>query len=195
MKKFLVLSLVLAIVSAASAASVDLVIDSVISGTQLPDYQGLPSYMPSTWLKIGFVTTGFPSTLPDGVFGLETDITGTGGMAANPGFSSVWEGLCDEGVPGAAPNLLTDMDLNHGTAVAGVPNGTLLGWIEFHVPDVDASTIITIRAANFRIHNAFNITLTNYDGPEALLLHVAPEPMTMALLGLGGLFLRRRYFR
>jgi len=37
----------------------------------------------------------------------------------------------------------------------------------------------------------FNLTLTMVYG-GALEIHVVPEPITIALLGLGGLFLRRR---
>jgi hypothetical protein len=184
--------LVLCLASISSAASVELKIDSMISGTQCDDYMGIPSYEPSTWLKIGFVAHGFPTDMPGGIFGLETDISGTGGSGASPGHNAGWQGLCDDGTPGAAPSILSDMDLNHGTATSGMANEILLAWVEFHVPDLPFSTIITLTAENFRIHNAFNIDLTGYTGPDALEIHICPEPMTVALLGLGGLFLRRR---
>jgi hypothetical protein len=62
----------------------------------------------------------------------------------------------------------------------------VIAW-DFHVPmDLEPSTLITIAP----IAGTFNLV------PAAQLpsvtLHVIPEPMTIALLGLGGLFLRRR---
>ena len=74
---------------------------------------------------------------------------------------------------------------------AAVPAGYLPGalWsLEFHVPgDLQPSETIVIEH-----------TAGSYNGvypPNVLptvVLHVIPEPMTIALLGLGGLLLHRR---
>jgi hypothetical protein len=63
--------------------------------------------------------------------------------------------------------------------------GEELSW-QFHVPDYKQPS------------DMIEITLTGFYGDQqdmstwSTALHVIPEPMTVALLGLGGLFLRRR---
>ena len=58
---------------------------------------------------------------------------------------------------------------------------------DFHVPeDLAPSTWINITPT------AGTFNLVNFDLLPSIALHVIPEPMTIALLGLGGLFLRRR---
>jgi hypothetical protein len=54
---------------------------------------------------------------------------------------------------------------------------------------------VTISGANFSVDDTFDIVL--YDEAytstlDSVTITVTPEPMTIALLGLGGLFLRRR---
>lgn len=194
MKKCIVLLAVFCLASMASAATVELVIDSMISGVQNEDFGELPSYEPSTWLKIGVVNHDFGTGAPDGVFEMKLDLAGDGGTGANPGYDSGFTSdLSVVGTAGAAPDLLVGMHVqSSSTDFDPIPDGTLMGWIEFHVPDVPYSTIITIDVEQLVLKNAFGIELTGYTILEPLEIHVSPEPMTVALLGLGGLFLRRR---
>ncbi len=88
-------------------------------------------------------------------------------------------------------------------AIAGASSGANVSgtlWsFQYHVPDVPESTMITIKIfEDDQDYLAPSYTLsggTHYEGTDfftPLVLHVVPEPMTMALLGLGGLLLRRR---
>ena len=88
-----------------------------------------------------------------------------------------------------------------GTAV-GAPAGSVVYSFMYHVPEVEPSTEITIASLNTgfdpMIMKEIMTNLTDLAGGDSvnvlapLVLHVIPEPMTIALLGLGGLFLRRR---
>jgi hypothetical protein len=71
-----------------------------------------------------------------------------------------------------------------------VPPGQAIYSFEFHVPDVPWSTYITICTSGSGEVTDFDLGTTVQIDP--LTIHVVPEPMTIALLGLGGLFLRRR---
>jgi hypothetical protein len=67
------------------------------------------------------------------------------------------------------------------------PTGDLMGF-DFHVPyDLEESALITISHVAGNWNNLLPGQLM-----DDIVLHVVPEPMTIALLGLGGLFLRRR---
>lgn len=55
MKKMLVLLMVLAVAVFANAQLVETVILDQLAGPPPGDYQGIPSYEPSTWLLIGLV--------------------------------------------------------------------------------------------------------------------------------------------
>jgi hypothetical protein len=200
MKKLFVLVLVLAISSMATAAQVDL---EIIAGPDPQgEYQGAPSYMPSDTITIALVGSGFDDSgsNPTAAFGglkIATVTTNGGGTGGNPDLHTDLKGggLYYVGTTVNSGGVLIQT-IQGSVAMGdfdGVPNEEDAWWFEFHVPDADYSTIIVIDLTGLVIEDAFANDITSsvtYGG--ALEIHVVPEPMTIALLGLGGLFLRRR---
>jgi len=185
MKKLFVLVLVLAISTMATAATVDLVV-----------LQPPAEYNPSDTITIGLVAAGFTLGAPTGVHQIDiaTVTTDNDGTASNPALVTALTGagVFYHGTPINSGGILIQT-VKGGTAIAdqlGIGTGDL--WtFEFHVPEVDWSTIITIDLTGLQIKNKFGQPLAyTYGGP--LEIHVVPEPMTIALLRIGGLFLRRR---
>ena len=188
MKKLLVLLMVLAVSAISTAATVEL---EIVGGpAPVGDFGGIPSYEGSTWINIGLVASGFGTGLPDGIYRMKTDIDGTGGTAASPVLNTGFDDLSTPGTAGPAPDLITGADGGVLMSSPGIGAGTLLEF-EFHVPELPYSTVIEIVTDGLVLKNGFDIALA-YTVVEPLLIHVTPEPMTIALLGLGGLFLRRR---
>ncbi|MHC4122091.1 MAG: PEP-CTERM sorting domain-containing protein [Planctomycetota bacterium] len=182
MKKYLIVLLMLAMASYASAAAVWLQVDPGDAKS---------SYAPSDIITIELVAdfavagvhigqiNGLPTAGP--INGFHTNFTAA---PNSPGT------LVNDGVA-----LITNIDF--GVAVGGTAPaaGATLWSFEYHVPDLPESSYITIDDYTLMptytaINNAdYSIYLSDV-GP--LEIHVTPEPMTIALLGLGGLFLRRR---
>ena len=187
MKNLLTILLVLAMASAASASAVWLEVDP---------QDAKDSYMPSDVITINVVADF-------AVAGL-----GIGAIGADGGTATAINGL--------HPNLMTLLPVSQGTIVnaggilikniAGgaapgqpsAPVGATLYSFEFHVPQVDESTIITIDdITDYTVSPPLSTAVNDQyyaiylSDVGALQIHV-PEPMTIALLGLGGLFLRRR---
>ncbi len=98
-----------------------------------------------------------------------------------------------------ATNPLNSFQGGQGTGDAA-PSGEDLLWFDYVVPDLTVGTVITI--TTFSVNDAFPPTMKNYvlgnEGSPTLTtigsmdITIIPEPMTVLLLGLGGLFLRRR---
>ena len=191
MKKLLVLVLVLAISSIATAATIDVVI---LDGPEHGDFEGIPSYQPSDWIVIGVIPDGFSQNPPmDDIGRMKiAQVTGTGGEAANPVLTAYFDDLGEPGtVVNSAGTLITGVDGSVALGSPAPPNGDPLYTFEFHVPDEPYSTIIVIDLDGLELTMPFGDPLSfTYGGP--IEIHVSPEPMTIALLGLGGLFLRRR---
>lgn len=82
------------------------------------------------------------------------------------------------------------IDVQQELMTATILDGDPLMVFEFHVPDLPWSTIIFVDPIGLQLFDKFNAPLPSDVIP--LEIHVSPEPMTVALLGLGGLFLRRR---
>ena len=194
MKKLLILFMVLAIASSVSAQPV---VNFVIVDSTNPagDYEGHPSYPISTILTIGLVQD--PGT---GIAQLNADILGPG-AAQNPltyptgpsqGPAPWWSNpvMCS---PGGFVNDGTTLiagivlmcQLNFADYV--IP-GTILYTFDYHV-DGQESDIIEIGTRNVFMQDVMFGQTT--EPIPSILIHV-PEPVTIALLGLGGLFLRRR---
>lgn len=193
MKKLFMLFMVLAIASSASAVTVEFVI--LAASAPEGDYQGIPSYPDSTILTIGLVETtqggiqaitdlvikGAPTALdpitypvvpspPGAALGWTNPATCTPGVIRNAG------GVLIDGI-----NLTCQMNF-----MDYVIPGTILYTFDYHVGG-EPSDVIEIWADGYYIATQ-DFTTGVID---SILIHV-PEPITIALLGLGGLFLRRR---
>ena len=190
MKKLLVLVLVLAIASSASALSAWFEVTGASAGP-IGTYEGHDSYAPSTILTIilkadfavGSINLGIGATAgtAEAIPTLNTyfNFLVTPGNLVNNG------GTLISGVGGTNMTYFSTQT----TATALQAGETILTW-QFHVPDVPDSTLITIdNGINYvALQEGANLV----SSIDPFIIHVAPEPMTIVLLGLGGLFLRRR---
>ena len=195
MKKLFVLVLVLAISTMATAATIDLEIIAGPDPVGIDPTSGAPSYLPSDTITIALVAAGFGTAPTTGIAQLEINqaTTTNGGTASAPDLhvKLMGSGLYNKGTP-----------VNSGGVLIHTVFGSLaiddyilidagnLWWFEFHVPELPYSEIISIDLTGLSILPKYGALTYTYGG--ALEIHVVPEPMTIALLGLGGLFLRRR---
>lgn len=197
MKKIFVLVVVLAISSAAMAGTITVQVDPQDAKT---------GYEASDTITIQLVSSGFADQFTGslGKMYIDNIISSSAPTAGKGGTAVSINGLCaelkelspyKEGTivnAGTDPYvLITDIAGSRAAGgMTGVPNATVVYSFEFHVPDAPYSTYITINLDNL-------VTQDVFSGPVAstaasLEIHVVPEPITIALLGLGGLFLRRR---
>ncbi len=181
MKKLLILVLILGLTSATYAVAT---LDITVNGQP---YAG-QSVEPSDIIKVVWNTTA--GTF-GGYAGLNFDVS-IGDYVANS-FSTL-------GAPPLIGNDLHPEDTANGMAILGGAAGTPFpaGWLfefEFHVPwgTPDSTVIVLDTLAGG--YGGFQAAPGPGDNFPYAEIHVAPEPMTIALLGFGGLFLRRRKIR
>ena len=105
------------------------------------------------------------------------DITGATNSYVTPGYP---DSIMDLGPP---YGILMDLDDPSPTAI--LPAGTLIDQIIFHYEGPE-DVILSLYADTTGSGNPAEFVLF-----DTQVIH-QPEPMTIALLGLGGLFLRRR---
>ncbi|MHC4499922.1 MAG: PEP-CTERM sorting domain-containing protein [Planctomycetota bacterium] len=108
--------------------------------------------------------------------------------------------------PALSANAVTIDDSMYLTQNILVQNPTQTGYADYWtVQSSDSATPfnlasgnqydVTLLGAVGQIGNTYSIYLDTYGdagGPDKMDVKVVPEPMTIALLGLGGLFLHRR---
>jgi hypothetical protein len=174
MKKILVMLMVLGMASVASAT---IIIDTPVK-----------EVVPSEIIRIAL------HSVDEGVIGINgaylQEPPAQDGYGQNPGAVQ-WDTAGYEGYP-----------VNDGTTLiaylsgsqTGTPPNAYLGdisWFDYHVPYLPESTYITIWFDG--IVTGYDPATGGYDAQvEPLILHIIPEPMTIGLLGLGGLALLRR---
>jgi hypothetical protein len=172
MKKLLALVLVLAMAQWASAVTMEVLVDG-------EPWDG-GSVEPSDYITLMLVTT--PGTTPQPI-GVGSSVTvSDGDLQANwilPGYFGNWPQITDP--LGRGFSIGGNATWMPGTVTA---DGIFV-TIEFHVPD------------DMQSSDYIAIDWVGMYGAEPLeqlsgVIHVVPEPTTIALLGLGGLCLLRR---
>lgn len=191
MKRLFVAVLLLAVTSSAVAGLVELRVS--------PDDVFL--YIASDTITIQLYATDFYTDYPLDTIGF-MDIaaikTDNGGTASNPSLNSALAigegGTSSTGdIVNSGGILIEDIRgyIEQGDLVGVNPFPAVLYEFELHIPDAEYSTIITITMNGLDLYN-LGYNDPGYTATNTLEIHVTPEPMTIALLGLGGLFLRRR---
>jgi hypothetical protein len=168
MKRLLVLSIVLAMATVALADSVELRIGDVL-------YDG-QDVMPSDWVSV--VLVGGATTYPIAYGSYVNSTLGDQWSASYPTpatmggwtFIAAGDGFTSSGSLNWIPPKATD-------------NGDVLG-VTFHIPDG------TLPSTEFVVDWNVIYNSVAYQGSQ--VLHVVPEPATIALLGIGALSLLRR---
>jgi len=182
MKKLVVLLAVLIMTSATFALPAALQI--AVNGTP---WDGVSSVEPSDIISVNLIDTApavaFPLSAVDLVVSegdYEADSYVEYGFLSIDTLdliSPVGEGLA---VQGSATTII---------GVTQFVNGDIIFGFDFHVPDdMEHSDIIFIDM----LSGVYGNQDMSIDPEFHVEMHVTPEPMTVALLGLGGLFLRRR---
>lgn len=177
MKNVLAFALVLGISSVASAA---MVFDVQVNGQ--PWQGGDVKYSDVITVRLISDTDGAP--FAGGGFGDYTvDVSDGDLQEAALGADAAVLSI----VPSATPTQRTrgfSVLFTGSNFGATVPAGEY-GLIVFHVPDLPNSSYIDVA-------NTLGSWNGSFDDRPAVRLHVIPEPMTLSLLGLGGLGLLRR---
>ena len=177
MKKFLTLFIVLAMAASASAVTVEYAV--TVNGAP---YTG-QDVAGSEIIHVQWMAA--PEDLMGGFGAIVIDID-HGDYVADSFYEQAGFMMTTMGVVSPVADGFQVSGGSTGFNLAPDQVNGVIGF-DFHVPeDLEPSTLITIGPT------AGTFNLVSFDLLPSIVLHVIPEPMTIALLGLGGLFLRRR---
>ena len=175
MKKVLVLALVLAVATMVSAGTVSF----QASNTNV---------LVGEVVSITVIATGNCTNIA-----IPQILSDNAGLASNRALAAGFNQFPQVGTIVNAGNvLITGISGATPFAFPPVPvlAGTSLYTFDYTVPEVGAGTVITISGAGSLSFMFDDFSQTTGMGSTSMT--VVPEPMTIALLGLGGLFIRRR---
>jgi len=191
MKKWIVLMVVMLLATSASAGMVWSVSGNsgpgaydVLAGDVLVLTLGLDSGV-STGLSLGAVTdNGAGGTMTDSLVNAAFTTGHEDGLT-----KAQWEAMAG---PSAYDNGAA-IYISGATTGTGISSALLTLYYTVSDSALDGDMISITGSANGMTGQNYNVTISNVATPLAgLELNVIPEPMTIALLGLGGLFLRRK---
>ena len=201
MKKLLVLMLVLGLASVAQAVgTLDLVITSWGPGPEMGT-EPLPggpvheiTLLPSEWIDLDIIY--IPGTPVLQQCSITIVAEGLGTLVVDEELLTLPEGAWDlqfsPGVEEVRPGKEYNVQYNYGFFGTGVDEGIAIDHILFHC-DGESMDPVIISIVDWVYAGAGSL-----DGEGSVevigqvIVHQIPEPMTVALLGLGGLFLLRR---
>ncbi len=178
MKKVLVLVLVLAMTQLTWAG---------IATLRVNASDALSDYTPNSVITIEIVTEFGAGTDTTGAISMDS-VSATAGAWASPALNAGFNDLAN---PGTVNGLsITGIAGSTTTSVPDIGSGLVLWSAEFTVPVLPPSSVVDISTTNFFANPTdFSDFATE---TNVLQLHIIPEPITIALLGLGGLFIRRK---
>jgi hypothetical protein len=178
---------VLAIASVAQGQLIELVIMSK-NGLPVPATKEI-TVVESDWVDFDIVASGLPQLLLD--LNSEVYVTGLGSMDWS---EPTWH-------PASSPEFNRIVDVDPPT-IYGVDTGAFSGmgdgWLVDHglvhcdLGEPENDVYVDIRNV-MTAGGTMYLDMSPYDGAwSGITIHNVPEPMTIALLGLGGLALLRR---
>lgn len=180
MKKFLVLALVLGVVALTNVSIGGLIlqlsVDGVVNGAGIPQEVTLT---PSDTILVDVTATYVEPAAPEGLWlGIEPiqgsgewvvgtkhlylAVAGSTAVLSDGGYGELWLNVAYPTPPGIGTWA-------NGTLMDVTFRCTGLGDVMINLYDYTGATVL-----------------------DSILIHQVPEPITMVLLGLGGLFLRKR---
>jgi len=196
MKKFICVLVFLALVNVANAGMIDIVISS-LNGEPINPVKEI-TIGPTDVVNMDIIYTPTPGRT---LFGLSVDMFGSDPTlgsfdVSNPTWpSGVWD--MNPPLTGVKINQDGSAGIWASAAALGLTSGVAADHILFHC-DAFGTVIIMLRedenlppGATIEADGDLNPWPLDSYG-TGVIIHQIPEPMTLTLLGLGGLFLARR---